>query len=149
MTGTNNACCTVVPVTHLVQLTGAHKCTTASSSGGATAERANFAPLSVSKLVDKASPKLWEACYIGKHIKEVLIQVYRSDGDKKLKYLEIKMEQVLIANFDQGGGGVFPTENISFYPGKISMTYTRQAHESGGASGNVMAGWDLTTNKSI
>ncbi len=42
---------------------------TASSVGGASAERVNFGPLIVSKLVDKASAKLFEACCTGKHIK--------------------------------------------------------------------------------
>src|ERR1035437_1938100 len=69
---------------------------TASSSGGASAERVNFNDLAVAKLVDKASPKLFEACCVGKHIKEVVIEVCRAGGDKQ-KFLENRMEQVLIS----------------------------------------------------
>jgi type VI secretion system secreted protein Hcp len=121
---------------------------TASSAGGAAAERADFSPVTLSKLIDKASPKLWEASFTGRHIKEIVIALYRSGGDKQ-KYLEIKMEQVLISNFDQGGGDDFPHELISFVPGKISMNYIQQKREDGTPAGSVTAGWDLTQNKSF
>jgi type VI secretion system secreted protein Hcp len=119
---------------------------TASSAGGATAERANFSPVTISKLVDRASPKLWEACFTGKHIKEITIELCRAGGDKQ-KYLVIKMEQVLLANFDQGGGDDFPVETVSFSPGKITMDYIQQSRADGTPAGSVAAGWDLTQNK--
>jgi type VI protein secretion system component Hcp len=58
-----------------------------------------------------------------------------------------KMEQVLISSFRQGGGGDFPTEHVSFSPGKIVMTYTQQKRSDGAPGGNVATGWDLTQNK--
>jgi len=119
--------------------------TTVSSAGGATAERANFTTFNITKLVDKASVKLFEACFTGKHINEVVIEVFRAGGNKE-KYLDIKMEKVLIANFNQGGGDEFPVENVSFAPAKIVMTYIQQKREDGTGGGSVSAGWDLMTN---
>ena len=119
---------------------------TASSAGGATAERANFEEFTITKQVDKASPKLFAASFTGKHIDEIIFHVCRA-GDDKQKYLEIKMQQVLISSFRQGGGEGFPTEHVSFSPGKIVMTYTQQKRADGGPGGNVVAGWDLTTNR--
>jgi type VI secretion system secreted protein Hcp len=119
---------------------------TASSSGGATAERVNFSDLSVAKLVDKATPKIFEACCVGKHIKEVIIEVCRSGNDKQ-KYLEIRMEQVLISSYSQDAGGDFPTESVSFNPGKFKIIYSQQKRDGGGLGGNVSGGWDLTQNK--
>jgi len=121
---------------------------TASSAGGAATERANFSTINISKLVDMASPKLYEACFTGKHIKEVIIEVFRAGGEKE-KYLEIKMEQVLIAYFEQGGGENFPVERVSFAPGKINMIYSRQKREDGTGGGSVATGWDLRANKQI
>lgn len=120
---------------------------TASSVGGASAERVNFGPLTVAKLVDKASPKLFEACCTGKHIKEVIIEVCRASGEK-LKYLEIRLEQVIVSSYSQDGGD-FPREGIGFSAGKFKMTYTQQKREDGGAGGNVSGGWDLTSNRVI
>ena len=120
--------------------------TTASSAGGAAAERVNFSPVTICKLVDKASPKLWEAAFTGRHIKEVVVELHRSGGDKQ-KYLTVRMEQVLVSYFDQSGGDDFPIEVVNFTPGKISMTYNQQKREDGTIAGSVSAGWDLTANK--
>jgi type VI secretion system secreted protein Hcp len=121
---------------------------TASSAGGAAVGRVNFSPVTISKLVDKTSPKLWEACFTGKHIKKITIELCRAGGDKQ-KYLVIKMEQVLIADFEQGGSDDFPIETVSFFPGKITMDYIQQSREDGTPAGTVAAGWDLTQNKSV
>jgi type VI protein secretion system component Hcp len=59
------------------------------------------------------------------------------------------MEQVLIANFDQGGGDDFPIETVSFAPGKITMEYIQQKRDDGIGGGSVAAGWDLTKNKVV
>lgn len=124
---------------------------TASSAGGATAERVNHGSLNIVHLLDKASPKLYEACCTGKHIKEVVIELCRAGGNK-VKYMEIKLEQVLVskvlpsgASTDQG----FPSEAVSFSYGKIKWTYTQQKREDGSGGGNVSSGWDLTANKTI
>ena len=116
---------------------------TASSSGGASAERATFSDFSIAKMVDKATPKLFEACCLGKHIKEVIIEVCRAGGDKQ-KFLEIHMEQVLISSYSQDAGGEFPTESIDFNPGKLKIVYSQQKREDGSLGGNVSGGWDLT-----
>jgi type VI secretion system secreted protein Hcp len=121
---------------------------TASSAGGATAERADFDSFTITKEVDIASPKLYEASFTGKHLKEVIIEACRSGTDKQ-KYLEIKMEQVLITSYRQNGGDSFPTEYVSFRPGKITMTYVKQQRDGGQMGGNVVTGWDLTQNKII
>ena len=68
---------------------------TASSAGGASTERVNVHDLSIVKHIDKASPKIYEACCSGKHIANVTIELCRSGGDK-LKYMEVKLEQVII-----------------------------------------------------
>ena len=71
---------------------------TASSVGGATAERVNHGSFNFTHSFDKATPKLLEACCTGKHIKEVTVEFCRAGGDK-VKYMEIKLEQVLIPVF--------------------------------------------------
>jgi type VI secretion system secreted protein Hcp len=118
---------------------------TASSSGGATAERVNHGRFHVVHLLDKTSPKLYDACCTGKHIKEVVIELYRAGGDKT-KYAEIRMEQAIVASVDMAGGGDFPGEIISFSYGKISWDYIQQKRTDGTGGGHIAAGWDLTRN---
>lgn len=123
---------------------------TASSAGGATAERVNHGAFEIVHLLDKASPKLYEACCTGKHIKEVVIELCRSGGDK-VKYMEIKLEQVLVSRVEPQGAAdmAFPNEKVAFSYGKIKWTYTQQKRADGAGGGNVSAGWDLTANKSV
>ena len=123
---------------------------TASSAGGATAERVNHGTFNITHLLDKASPKLYDAVCTGKHIKEVALELCRAGGDK-MKYMEIKLEQVLIsrvAPYGSAGDG-FPTETLSLSYGKIKWTYTQQKRADGAGGGNVSAGWDLTANRSV
>jgi len=125
---------------------------TASSTGGATAERVNHGTFNFAHSLDKASAKLYEACCTGKHIKEVTLELCRAGGDK-VKYMEIKLEQVLVSQVSLNGASEgdsgFPSETISLSYGKIKWTYTQQKRQDGTGGGNVSAGWDLTANKTI
>lgn len=120
-----------------------------SSAGGGTTERVDHGDLSVTKHIDKASPKLYEALSKGTHIANVVIEFCRAGGDK-LKYMEIKMEQVIIAAA-RGGTSKhedgFPVEQVNFNYGTINWTYTQQKRANGTGGGNVTGGWDLVLNK--
>ena len=121
---------------------------TASSAGGATAGRSNFPDFSISKHIDKASAKLFELCASGKHIKNIVIHINRAGG-KQEKYLQIKLEEVLITNVSAFGGthDDLPIEHVNFNYGRISFTYTQQSRATGQAGGNISGGWDRIANK--
>jgi len=122
---------------------------TASSSGGATAERVNHKPYVFVHQIDKASPKLAEACCKGTHIKEVIFEFFRAGGDKT-KYYEVKLEQVLVSKVEPTGAAEaegFPSERVSLSYGKIVWNYIQQKRSDGTGGGNVETGWDLTANK--
>lgn len=137
-----------IEITHFNQSMSQPASATASSAGGATAERVDFGTFDIQHLMDKASPKIYEACCTGKHIKEVVLELCRAGGDK-MKYLEVKLEQVVISGITSAGtsGEGFPSETVSLSYGKIKWTYTQQKRADGTGGGNVNAGWDLTANK--
>lgn len=124
----------------------------ASTGGGASAERANFADFSIVKALDKASPKIFEACATGKHIPTVTLELCRAGGDK-LKYMEYKLSNVIISSSRPGGtsqsGETLPQEELSFNYGKIELAYTQQKRADGSGGGQVAAGWNLETNKKV
>jgi type VI secretion system secreted protein Hcp len=121
----------------------------ASSTGTFTGQRADMTPLSFTKQLDKASPKLAHACASGEHIKEALLTLCRAGGDKQ-QYMEYKLSDVLISSVNVGGasegsGGV-PVEEIALHYGKIEWKYT-VIDAKGKPGGNVAAGWNLVENK--
>jgi type VI secretion system secreted protein Hcp len=122
---------------------------TANSAGGATGGRCKHEDFVITKYVDLASPKLYEMCSSGKHIAKVVVELMRSSGDSRVKYMAIEMDQVIIAHVAPGAssGGDLPTEMVSFNYGIIKWTYTQQKRTDGSKGGNVTGGWSLVENK--
>jgi type VI secretion system secreted protein Hcp len=122
---------------------------TASSAGGATAERVEHGTFDFEHYLDKSSPKLFEFCCTGKHVPEVLIQLHRAGGDK-FKYLEIKLSAVIVSSISVHANSKaehnFPTEAICLSYGKIEATYFQQKRADGSGGGQVRAAWDLMKN---
>ena len=127
--------------------TGVHMpVNTASTSGARTTERANFSDITITKAVDRASPKLKESCYKGIHLDEVTIELCRGTGDKT-KYLEYTLKDVVVSSYSLGGSsGSLATESVSLNPGEMKMKYIPTDPEKGGAKGNVEVGWSLIKN---
>src|SRR6478672_11879479 len=65
------------------------------SGGGGGTGRATFQDLSIVHRIDKASPKLLEACATGVHLKEATI-TFRKAGKGQQDFLIIKMNDVII-----------------------------------------------------
>jgi type VI secretion system secreted protein Hcp len=124
----------------------------ASTAGGASSERANFSDFTIVKALDKASPKLFEACASGKALTSVVLELCRAGGDK-VKYMEYKMTNCIITSVRPGGSShsseTIPLEEVSFNFGKIELSYTQQKRSDGSGGGQVAAGWDLQTNKKV
>ena len=137
-----------------IEVTSAHwgvvqpRSATASTGGGHTAERCEHRTLSLSKVVDLSSPILMQTCSMGKTIPKAKLEFMRADGDgKPVKYYEVELENVLIANIDQvmSNGGLLQDE-IGLRFSKVKWKYTQQKI-GGGAGGNTAGGWDLACNR--
>jgi type VI secretion system secreted protein Hcp len=119
---------------------------TASSAGGATSGRTSVTNFTFSKYLDSASCKLMEASCTGQHLKEVKLALCRAGGDK-LKYYEIILEEVIIAEYSQSVDTGVPLEVLQLNYGRIKTTYTQQQRLDGGGGGNIAGGWDRISNK--
>jgi len=120
----------------------------AAAAAGSTSGRVTHQPFQIVKRTDLASPKLYEMASTGKHIKEVIVELMRASGGTPVKYMEIKMTDVIISNVSSAGrGGQAPpahpspptlqnlekpvaspllTESVSFNYGSIQWTYSKQ-----------------------
>jgi type VI secretion system secreted protein Hcp len=126
---------------------------TRSSAGGASTGRTQHGDFVITKFVDKASPKLYEAVSNGKHFSKATIEVCRSGGTQVV-FLKIVLEEIIISSVHEdstghpdAAGDILPTETVSLNYGKIEWTYTQQKRKDGSGGGNVTAKFDLTAGK--
>lgn len=127
--------------------------TTRSSAGGAATGRAQHGDFAITKYVDKASPKLYEAVSTGKHLGKAKFEVCRAGGGQ-MKYFEITLDEVMISSVQLNSNGhsgkegdQLPTETVHLNYGKIEWVYTQQKRKDGSGGGNVTAKYDLTVGK--
>lgn len=124
------------------------KSATASTGGGHTAERAELSEISITKLIDLASPMLGQLCACGKTIPKAKLEMMRADGNgDPIKYFEVELENVLIAHVAPSfAGGDAPSESMGLKFSRVRWKYAQQKI-SGGSGGNTAGGWDLATNR--
>ncbi len=121
------------------------------STGGArTAERADHQDFSITKTLDKASPKLMLACNNGEHVGEVILVLRRAEGEKQ-QFMEYKLTDVIVSSVSVVGPAgeeiLLPLEEVTFAYGRIEWTYTETDPVTGEPKGDIKAYWDLVANK--
>ncbi len=117
----------------------------ASVGSGAGAGKASFSSFSITKRVDKTSPRLVIDSASGTHIKTVQFFTSRPGA---VDYLKYTFTNVLVSSVDEAAGGDTPTEKVSFSFGTVKIEYT--PHDSAGAiQPTVSSGWDIAANKQL
>ena len=94
---------------------------TASSAGGATAERA------------------------GTHFDTITLELCRAGGDK-LRFMQYTFTNCMLTSLFTAGDAEFPEDDVAFNYGQIQWRYTLQQRAGGWAGGNIAAGWSLEKN---
>ena len=121
-----------------------------SSGGGGGAGKVAMQDFHFVKKTDKASAKLLVACCTGEHLKSATL-VCRKAGKDQQEFLTIVLSPALITNFQAGGAAgsdIIPTEQIGLAYGKIEYKYKPQ-DAKGALGGEIVGGWDVTTNKKV
>jgi type VI secretion system secreted protein Hcp len=118
---------------------------TARAAAGVARSGVTHSEFTIKKYLDAASPKLFEACCNGKHLKEVVIDLVRK-GTKPVKFLEIKLQDCVITHVTYDarttGEPPYPEESIHLNFDKIEFIYTKQ--KTDGTAGESVSGkWDL------
>jgi len=102
--------------------------------------------LTITKKIDKATPKLFMAAATGSALPSVTLTFYKSDaGGQPALYLSIVLSNAFVSAIDNGGAsssGDLPTENVSFSFAKVAVTYVPQA-TPGVTPGATTASWNV------
>lgn len=109
---------------------------------GGVAGKPVFEDISITKNVDRSTPKLVGACATGKHFLEVGLAARRAGGD--FDFLVIKLSDVTISRLETSGedAGSFPIDAFSFQFGRIEYSYTPQKAD-GSAGTAITWNWDI------
>jgi type VI secretion system secreted protein Hcp len=124
---------------------GVHQTGTASYGGGAGAGKANFADFSFMMRMNKATPKIMQACANGTHIEEGILTC-RKAGDKQQEYMIYKFYDLLISSYQTSASSEEPTESISFNFSKMEMEYKEQ-DAKGNLGGSTNFKYNIKENK--
>ena len=117
------------------------------SAGGGVAGKTSFQDLVIVHTIDRASPKLMEACATGKHMKDAII-TQRKAGKGQQDYLIVKMSDVLVTNVSLVSGVAQPpAETVSLTFAKIHYEY-RPIKADGSPDAAIIFKYDITTGKS-
>lgn len=113
-----------------------------SGTGGRTTGRSEYRSLSLAKLADLASPVLLQHCSNGKIIPKAKLEFMRADGDgNRVKYYEVELENVLIANMEQMvAEGSIMRDHIALHFSKVKWKYSQQKIGGGMGGHTTVAG---------
>ncbi len=129
---------------------------TDSSATGASAGRAKFSPIVITKSIDAATPKLQTICAGGQRLSRVQISLIRSNHRMKngeQVFLQILLDDVQVTSVttrlpkltasDGSLSSSEPSEDVAFSFGRITWIYTM----SNGST--IKEAWDLRSNREM
>ena len=101
----------------------------------------------VTKRMDKSSPKLFQDAVGGDLDAKVKITFTTTAKDKVEKFLEFELENTGLSGYSVSSGGDMPSESFSLNFSKVVWTFIAKDAKVGGSPEKV--GWDLTTQKKV
>jgi type VI secretion system secreted protein Hcp len=120
----------------------------AGSSGrgvGVSAGKAIFEDLLVVARTSKASPKLWQACATGQHLKMAVLTC-RKAGKTPLEFLKITLTDVTITSYEiDSSDEELPLDQVALAFAKVETEFI-SVDSKGKAQPPVTTGWDLKKN---
>jgi type VI secretion system secreted protein Hcp len=115
---------------------------------GLGAGKVSFNDLNFVMKVNKASPKLMQACASGEHFKKAVLTC-RKAGKDAVEFLKYTFSDCMVSSFHQGGsssGTIVPLDQVSLAFSKIEKEFKGQKPD-GTPDGAVKGGWDLKSNQ--
>jgi len=114
--------------------------------GGLGTGKASFSSFKFNKLYDSSSPALFEGTATGEHFKAATF-TFRRTGAEQADFLTIKLSDVLITGYQQGGTKEPPLlEAVSVDASKIAIEY-RPQRADGSLGSPITTGYSVTENK--
>jgi type VI secretion system secreted protein Hcp len=111
-------------------------------SSGEKTSKAAFSDVLITKVLDKASPKIAMSTANGEQYPSG--EIHFCDSDSAMCFYTIKLSNVIISQYSFSSGGDLPTESVSLAYGSMHWNYKTEKDD--GKDG-VEAGWDVLQNR--
>lgn len=121
-----------------------------SSPSGGTRESGapHVGEITVTKLMDRASPLLLQNSLVGQAVGPVTITFVKDAGTGPIRYAEYTLENVLISGYSVSSGGDTPSESISLSFTKITFKFT-PTNPDGSLGTPIQTTYDLALGKIV
>jgi len=117
-----------------------------SQSTGAGAGKVTFNPFSITRKIDRASPKLFEMCCSGAPFANVALLLRKGSGaGGALTIARFDFKLVAVKTMAWKQGTKVPTESVTFEYGGMQVRYAAQ-NPDGSLTSPVIAGWNRVRN---
>ncbi len=94
-----------------------------SGGGGGSGAGHPQETFTITKHVDSTTPRLYQTCATGKHLKAVTVDFTRLVDDVPFQYMQALLQDVLLSGITSSGDAdTAPTERLSFAYTNISWT---------------------------
>ncbi|MEX2303643.1 MAG: type VI secretion system tube protein Hcp [Bryobacterales bacterium] len=125
---------------------GASNMSSVATGAGSGVGKVDLSSLSLQKIVDKASPKLFLACCQGDHIDKAKLTVREAGGKTPVEYYVLELKEIFVDSISWGGasGGGKPSESVSLSVAEVKIIYHSQ-DEKGAKKDKVEAGYNVKT----
>jgi type VI secretion system secreted protein Hcp len=117
---------------------------------GGQATQGHVDKITVDKICDNSSVTLFKNCTTGKHIKSGKIECLKLDGEKRVKYLEVELTDIMVGKVDWSGQGSEAVlhETVELEFAEFHKTYQTQQDTGDTTSGAVEFKFNRQTSKS-
>jgi type VI secretion system secreted protein Hcp len=117
--------------------------------GGGGGGKVSVQDLKITKLIDKSTPNLIQACCSGRHIGDAFLTLRKAGGDS-LEYFKMTLHNVIITSVstESSSESIIPKENVTLNFAAVEICYTPQTNRGQGG-GSVSAGWDVARNAAL
>jgi type VI secretion system secreted protein Hcp len=121
--------------------------TSGHGTGGGSG-KASIQDLHFTTHVNAASPNLFLACAVGKHITKATLFARKQGKDKQQEYYKVTLEDLIVSSYQSGGHGgsnESPVDQVSLNAARWKIEYAPQKPD-GTLEAYIPAGWDTVKN---
>ena len=119
-------------------------------SGGGGAGKVNVHDITMTKQLDKSSPKLMEVLAKGEHARQVELS-FSSPSPRSREFMRITLENVIVTSYQISGSASQdrPAESLSLNFEKIKVSYQQLDKKGTSAGAPKVFTWDVAANNSF